>query len=326
MSNTVNDLDLCRSLLSIIDEMYEADGITPIRPTTEAPLEAVAPGEYTYTLEYNGESSGISVHKLTITSPEGETKAVADDFTYFDDDEGEMQDQLASWFNNGHGIGDSPDGYQNDPSVEEGKLPAGLQAYQDKKNGKKDADADADEDKAKIKDAKGRYSKAVGVMKGKKDEDKEETVEEAVEELQKIMQLAGLESIDEAMSDAYGIVPADQESDSTDGSVEFKQHKSTDKGSISVEASADNMEELQKIMQLAGLSLPDLNASADDEPEQEELLVSPDDEQPADGEDGEEVVISPDNDESPCGEPAPDSDAKQTLVSIIKDKLQQRLK
>jgi hypothetical protein len=82
--------------------------------------EAVAPGEYSYTLEYNGESSGYAVHKLTITSPEGETKEVADDFTYFDDDEGEMQDQLASWFNHGHGIGDSPDGYQNDPSTQEG--------------------------------------------------------------------------------------------------------------------------------------------------------------------------------------------------------------
>ena len=82
--------------------------------------EAVAPGEYTYTLEYNGESSGYAVHKLTITSPEGETKEVANDFTYFDDDEGEIQDQLASWFNYGHGIGDSPDGYQNDPSTQEG--------------------------------------------------------------------------------------------------------------------------------------------------------------------------------------------------------------
>ena len=66
-----NDLDLCRTLLNIIDEMYEADGITPVMPTTEAPVE----------------------------------------------------------------------------EVEEGKLPAGLQAYQDKKNGKKDDDADKDDDK-----------------------------------------------------------------------------------------------------------------------------------------------------------------------------------
>ena len=36
-------------------------------------------------------------------------------------------------------------------AVEEGKLPAGLQAYQDKKNGKK-ADADKDEDKDQDKD------------------------------------------------------------------------------------------------------------------------------------------------------------------------------
>jgi hypothetical protein len=259
MSNPVNDLDLCKTLLNIIDEMYEADGITPVMPTTDAP-------------------------------------------------------------------------------VDEGKLPAGLQAYQDKKNGKKDDDEDTDndDDKAKIKDAKGRYSKAVGVMKGKKDEDKEETVEEAVEELQKIMQLAGLESIDEAMSDAYGITSGEPQDSTEGGSVEFKQSKNTDKGSVTIEASADNMEELQKIMQLAGLSLPDLNApandehEADDEPEQEELLLSPDDESPEDeSPEDEMVVVSPDSDdESPCGDPEPsgNSDAKQTLVNIIKDKLQQRLK
>ena len=226
-----NDLDLCRTLLNIIDEMYEADGITPVMPTTEAPVE----------------------------------------------------------------------------EVEEGKLPAGLQAYQDKKNGKKDDDADKDEDKEVDED---------------KDEDKDE-VDEG-EELQKIMQLAGLKSIDEAMSDAYGVDSA--ESQETEGSVEFKQHKSTDKGSLSIEASADNMEELQKIMQLAGLSLPDLNAPAGNEPEQEELLVNPETEQPEAPED-DMVVVSPDSgDESPCGNSEPDSNARQTLVNIIKDKLQQRLK
>lgn len=237
MSNPVNDLDLCKTLLNIIDEMYEADGITPVMPTTDAP-------------------------------------------------------------------------------VDEGKLPAGLQAYQDKKNGKKDDD-DADTDKDEDKEV---------------DEDKKEVDEE----LQKIMQLAGLESIDEAMSDAYGITSGEPQDSTEGGSVEFKQSKNTDKGSVTIEASADNMEELQKIMQLAGLSLPDLNApandehEADDEPEQEELLLSPDDESPEDeSPEDEMVVVSPDSDdESPCGDPEPsgNSDAKQTLVNIIKDKLQQRLK
>ena len=63
-------------------------------------------GEYSYTLEYNGEEQGYSIHKLAITSPEGETKEVADDFTYFDAEGDELQAELESWFKNGHGVGD----------------------------------------------------------------------------------------------------------------------------------------------------------------------------------------------------------------------------
>ena len=56
--------------------------------------------------------------------------------------------------------------------------------------------------------------------------------------------------VDEAMSDAYGMVNAEPEQ--TEGSVEFKQHKNTDKGSVSIEASADDMQELAKVLKLAG--------------------------------------------------------------------------
>ena len=63
-------------------------------------------GEYTYTLEYNGESNGHTKHILTITSPSGESKEVADDFTYFEHEEEDMQAELESWFKQGHGVGD----------------------------------------------------------------------------------------------------------------------------------------------------------------------------------------------------------------------------
>ena len=66
-------------------------------------------GEYSYTLEYNGEEQGYSIHKLAITSPEGETKVVGDDFTYFDVEGDELQAELESWFKNGHGVGDDMD-------------------------------------------------------------------------------------------------------------------------------------------------------------------------------------------------------------------------
>ena len=46
--------------------------------------------------------------------------------------------------------------------VEEGKLPAGLQAYQDKKNGKKD-DADEDEDKDEVDEALNELRRRAGL-------------------------------------------------------------------------------------------------------------------------------------------------------------------
>ena len=70
--------------------------------------------------------------------------------------------------------------------VEEGKLPAGLQAYQDKKNGKKD-DADKDEDKEVDED---------------KDEDKEE-VDEALRELQRMSGIVVVEGkVKDVITDA----------------------------------------------------------------------------------------------------------------------------
>ena len=124
--------------------------------------------------------------------------------------------------------------------------------------------------------------------------------------------------IEEAMSDAYGIVSAEPE---VEGSVEFKQHKNTDKGSVSIEASGDTMQDLADVLKLAGLTLPqdmhkdEPQASADDEePEQEEILLSPDHED--------------DKEESPCA--SADTDVsyetdKEILVNYIKDKLKKSI-
>ena len=136
--------------------------------------KAPGEGEYTYTLEYSGESQGYTTHKLTITSPEGESKVVADDFTYFEVEGDELQAELESWFNMGHGVGDEGLG-EAEESVEEGKLPAGLQAYQDKKNGKKD-DTDKDDDK-------------------EVDEDKDEEVDENAQFESSLAQLKKLSGI-----------------------------------------------------------------------------------------------------------------------------------
>ena len=58
------------------------------------------------------------------------------------------------------------------------------------------------------------------------------------------------------------------------GSVEFKQHKNTDKGSVSIEASADDMQELAKVLKLAGLTLPS-GMTADQDPIQPEKEDEP---------------------------------------------------
>ena len=64
-------------------------------------------GEYSYSLEYNGEENGYSKHILTITNPDGETKVIADDFTYFDVEGDELQAELESWFHKGMGVADA---------------------------------------------------------------------------------------------------------------------------------------------------------------------------------------------------------------------------
>jgi len=91
-------------------------------------------GEYTYTLDYSGESQGYPHHELTITSPEGESKVVADKFTYFEVEGDELQAQLHSWFNMGHGVGDEGLGEADesfDPMSEPTQYDSAMDVYQD---------------------------------------------------------------------------------------------------------------------------------------------------------------------------------------------------
>ena len=58
---------------------------------------------------------------------------------------------------------------QTESAVEEGKLPAGLQAYQDKKNGKKDDadkdEVDEDEDKEEEVDENAQFESSLAQLK-----------------------------------------------------------------------------------------------------------------------------------------------------------------
>jgi hypothetical protein len=131
--------------------------------------------------------------------------------------------------------------------------------------------------------------------------------------------------IEEAMSDVYGTTIEDQ---GVQGSVEFKQNKNTDRGSVSIEATGDTMQDLADILKLAGLTLPkeinpdggeevEIEVGSEAEPE-EDVIISKDDEPCSDC----------NQDPCVCGEPenTDKEQTRQTLVNIIKDKLQQRLK
>lgn len=112
------------------------------------------------------------------------------------------------------------------------------------------------------------------------------------------------ENVSEAMMDAYG-----QEEDGVQhGQVTFSQEKGTDKGSVKIEAAADDMQELAKVLQLAGITLP--------QAKQEELLLPKKDE------------------DEPCDACADDHDHedgyshstdKQQIINVIKQRLKDKL-
>jgi hypothetical protein len=111
---------------------------------------------------------------------------------------------------------------------------------------------------------------------------------------------------------------AEVEPEQLEGSVEFKQHKNTEKGSVSIEASADNMQELSKVLKLAGLTLPkDMNADQDPmQPAEEPEVVVPDED------DGNQPTMNfPKTDVDPNM-----SQDKAVLTSVIRDKLRDYLK
>ena len=246
-------------------------------------------GEYSYTLEYNGESNGYSIHKLTITNPEGESKVVGDDFTYFDQEGDELQAELESWFHKGMGVADA----SVDESIEEAMYSVTVNGGHEQR----------------YRDFRGADVRIWKHIQGLEQKNNKEIPSKSpygkVDPSKIILKRNGVEvphkytgkekqpitgplignsypsdKLSEAMSDAYGIVSAEPE---VEGSVEFKQHKNTDKGSVSIEASGEDMQELAKVLKLAGLTLPqdmykdEPQASADDhEPEQEDVLLSPD--------------------------------------------------
>ena len=184
-----------------------------------------AVGEYTYTLEYNGEGpSGYTKHILTITSPEGESKKVADDFTYFEPEEQDMQAELESWFKYGHGVGD-----EQQESIEEGDC---------------------------------------NVCGGEPEADEQE-------------------------------------------SHKYEKHHSTSTGSVSVEASAETIDELKVLLRKVGITLPSGEPEHDAMPKEPMKIVK---------------VDMPDAPVNPYNSGEQPKDEKQVLTNIIRDRLKDYLR
>ena len=106
-----------------------------------------------------------------------------------------------------------------------------------------------------------------------------------------------------------------------EGSVEFKQHKNTDKGSVSIEASGETLQDLADVLKLAGLTLPD--AMKPSERPEEKPEEKPEEEPKADDhdhEDGEECDACA----GEIDDPSYTTD-KQAIIDRLRDTLKAKL-
>ena len=151
-------------------------------------------------------------------------KKVADDFTYFEPEEQDMQAELESWFKHGHGVGDEQQ-----------------------------------------------------------------------------------ESIEEGHCDVCGDEPEADEQESH----KYEKHHSTSTGSVSVEASAETIDELKVLLRKVGITLPSGEPEHDDMPKEPMKIVK---------------VDMPDAPVNPYNSGEQPKDEKQVLTNIIRDRLKDYLR
>jgi hypothetical protein len=107
-------------------------------------------------------------------------------------------------------------------------------------------------------------------------------------------------------------IPYEEETEQTDGTISFSQSKSSDKGSVTIEASAENMEELHKVLALAGLEIPSTDVPVEEPSLDVVDVIDTDDEEPQVGD---------------CGDTLSHDDvAYSTDKEVLKNYLQTQLK
>ena len=164
---------------------------------------------------------------------------------------------------------------------------------------------DTDEEKQYVK----------GLMMAQTDKETEQKLAASKSYESQRDELRKLAGLSEAMSDVYGTDSSHQSEDKE--TVTYSKTKKDGDSTVTISANADSMDELHKILKLAGITLPKSN----DEPEHSE--------EPEVAQDVEIVAMPTEVEpESPCG--TSDSDAsystdKEVLVNYLKDKLKKRL-
>jgi len=132
-----------------------------------------------------------------------------------------------------------------------------------------------------------------------------------------------IESIEEAYFPSPEVMSGAVEQEDDKESVSYSKTKKQGDAQVTVSANADSMQELHDILKLAGITLPktDSQEPEQEEPEQEEPEVEMDDECGCDDEpeSAPSVLVKPQLDN-----PSYSTD-KETLINVLKDKLQKSL-
>jgi len=152
-------------------------------------------------------------------------------------------------------------------------------------------------------DAHELFDKAVALMIPKPDENRAKVEDEPI-----TSELLAKLNAEESIEEGCDVCDAPEEGQE---SHKYEKHHSTDTGSVSVEASADTVDELKVLLQKVGITLPSGEPEHNDMPKEPMKIVK---------------VDMPDAPINPYNSGEQPKDEKQVLTNIIRDKLKDYLR
>ena len=214
----------------------------------------------------------------------------------------------------------------NDENIELGKTP---EEVAEKLKGIQDLDLDdlfasssvdfADEYGFQNEDdAHELFDKAIALMVPKPDDQADEKPEDRPATSDDIAKMNAGEPVEEGSCDVCGDGSDEMGPPETQESHKYEKHHSTETGSVSVEASAETIDELKVLLQKVGITLPSGEPHGDDDHDDKEpmkvISLSPEPEM-----DGDKPTMDfPKTDVNP--------DSKEVLTNILKDRLKDYLR